>query len=318
MLRIVFATGLQFIVFQLLMLISGKAIPAYMVPVNMCLGFGSIYLSKRGLRLLAKNYLLYGLAGMVTFYTLRFGLYSGTLVYFVPLAVSSLLVFRNRQQRYLFGFLTTLIVLLGCLISYDAFYANTHFTPHPFFLGISVHVTALILWMVFQSKQAYELSEKQLKLVLDKKDEMNESLVQHENDLEQKVRQLTALNIALLKVDTQLKHSELSLKALMNNLDLSVCSVNTKLKLTAMNTHFADDYGILFGYSPRLGDEFVSEKIPKDIMYKWQELFERAFDGEDVKAEWNTEINKSVSLNIHPIVADQGEVIGATLRMRMV
>lgn len=317
MLLIVFTTGLQFVVFQLLMLASGKEIPAFMVPVNMLIGFGSIYFSKRGDRIFAKNYLLYGLAGMVTFYTLRFGLYSGTLVYFVPLAVCSLLVFRSRQKRYLLSFLTALVILLILLVVYDMFVGKSQYTPYLFFLGISVHVTGLILWMVFQSKRAYELSERQLKQVLIKKDEMHEAAIQHENDLEQKVRQLTALNIALLKIDTQLKHSELSLKALMDNLDLSICTVNTKFKLTAMNTHFADDYGTLFGYSPKLGDEFMSEKISKDSMYKWQELFERAFDGEHVKEELVTEVDKSLYLNIYPIVAEQGEVIGATLKMRM-
>ncbi len=314
---IVFNTGLQFLFFQVLMLVTGKAIPPYMFLVNMSVGMSSVFLCRKGHRLAAKNLLLYAVAAMVCFYTLRFGLYSGTLVYFVPLAVTALLVFRSKQRSYLLTYLTVLVAMMALLVAHDAYYGKSVFHPHLFLLGVSVHVTGLILWMVHKSKGSYEHIEKQLKHSLEHKETIEQLLIQHEQELEQKVYQLSTLNEEIQKADRKLRHSEMSLKVLVDNLDESVCSVDKHFKLTAMNNKFAEDFRSAFAVDLKIGASVLPDEMPKELAYKWKELYERAFEGEWVKEVVKLPNETNYELNFHPIT-DHEKVLGVTLQAKRI
>jgi len=122
------------------------------------------------------------------------------------------------------------------------------------------------------------------------------------------------------KKESQLEQSEGKIKALIENTEDIICSVDINLRLISLNTSFAKIALRAFGVEIREGDNILAN-VPTHVQEYWKPIYARAFAGNSFKVEWsyfNKYLGKSfdVEIQVSPIKDHKNQVQGATLFSR--
>jgi len=127
----------------------------------------------------------------------------------------------------------------------------------------------------------------------------------------------TNLDITARKKAEQLiVQSESNLKAVIDNTDAMIYSVDRDMRYITFNQKLHDSLKYQFGFEVRPGDyanEFLDKFAPEQAR-EWTEIYKKAFDGEAIKFEREfviESITTHTSFAIHPIW-DQTRIIGAS------
>ncbi|MEO8111369.1 MAG: PAS domain S-box protein [Ginsengibacter sp.] len=115
------------------------------------------------------------------------------------------------------------------------------------------------------------------------------------------------------KTEEALQQSESNLKAVIENTDATIFSLNTDLQYITFNQRYQITLKEIFNVDVKVGDH-VFDTLIMDTMEasSWQEIYSSALKGETVKFEkefYFNNIYSCISFSIHPIWEDQ-RVIG--------
>ncbi|HEY3402861.1 MAG TPA: PAS domain S-box protein, partial [Ohtaekwangia sp.] len=119
------------------------------------------------------------------------------------------------------------------------------------------------------------------------------------------------------KIEERILENEAKLDAIINNTDLSIWSVDTSFRITALNTVLKRFTLERFSASYEVGDNFITAskgKLPDEMILYWVNLYKRAFTGESILDEFR--MGDSYFQNsVHPIIENK-KVVGASVYTR--
>jgi signal transduction histidine kinase/CheY-like chemotaxis protein len=122
---------------------------------------------------------------------------------------------------------------------------------------------------------------------------------------------ISATNITeLYNTKTELAKSQSNLESLINNINESIWSIDTELKLTACNNLFKEKYEFYFKQILNIGDD-IKALNPIVISY-WMPFFERSLKGERLTKVFKFEINSKnyyFEFSVNPILLNN-KIIG--------
>jgi len=118
------------------------------------------------------------------------------------------------------------------------------------------------------------------------------------------------------KLEAELVQSNQNIKALIENTDAYIWSIDTEYRLITCNTAFSNYLKSMLGIEVKTGDILLNVDIPDDYRQSWKEKFDRVLNGEQFKVEeqvlMGSETGKVHSYYMSPIKGVNGEITGAT------
>ena len=132
---------------------------------------------------------------------------------------------------------------------------------------------------------------------------------------------ISGLTVCLTNITRQIKLTEkletdqANLRALVNNTDDLVFSVDLNYNIIALNSRFQKHYLKLTGRVPVVGKTILFEEIGKENLEKWVGYGKRAFNGESftlIDKSLDLSSLKFLEISINPIFNISDKVIGAT------
>ena len=118
--------------------------------------------------------------------------------------------------------------------------------------------------------------------------------------------------------EEKLRQSEYNIRALVENTQDMIWSVDTHMQLVTMNHRFSQLVEALFGFAPQIGRSNL-RFLPDDERDFWEGAYERALRGDRFTVERSyTTASGAIVLEIalNPILSDAGEVTGIVLFAR--
>lgn len=118
------------------------------------------------------------------------------------------------------------------------------------------------------------------------------------------------------EMEEQQLMNEQNLKALINNTEDMIWSVDTNWKLISLNQAYQDCVRALSGRAPQQGDNVLLDDFDEVQIRRWRKIYARAFRGEALRFMEEAPDGKGntnyYELRINPIIGNKGEVIGAS------
>ncbi|MEO6611081.1 MAG: PAS domain S-box protein [Chitinophagaceae bacterium] len=116
------------------------------------------------------------------------------------------------------------------------------------------------------------------------------------------------------EIEQLLQRSEANLKAIIENTDASIYSIDSNFRYLTFNTLLQDTLKAIYGLDVKPGDNVYDflEKLNPEEAREWELVYSKALDGQIVKFEKEFSINdyySYISFSIYPIWENQ-EVIG--------
>jgi PAS domain S-box-containing protein len=122
------------------------------------------------------------------------------------------------------------------------------------------------------------------------------------------------------QAEADLQTSEANLRALMNNTQDSIWSVDCGYRLVSFNQTFAERMRAIFGVELQPGMRIYDDpKMPPDHAPRWQGLYDRALRGESFSVEMSVGAGDNrveAELLFNPIKTDDGNITGVTVFSR--
>lgn len=121
------------------------------------------------------------------------------------------------------------------------------------------------------------------------------------------------------EMEQALRESEASLRALIDNNDDLIWSIDTQYRLIVANELFHARISAAIGHPFVHGQSVLDAKLPRDARDEWQGYYDRALRGEVFAIEVGTRFHREQRLfdyRFRPIRTAQGEIIGATVSGR--
>lgn len=117
--------------------------------------------------------------------------------------------------------------------------------------------------------------------------------------------------------EDKIRENEIKLNAIINNTDLSIWSVDTDYRMTAINSVFFETMKQLYNIEYSVGQNMIEVSrgyLPDYLIDYWVGLYNRAFTGESVLEEY---IGKVVTTqnSVHPII-ENNRIVGASIYTR--
>ena len=110
--------------------------------------------------------------------------------------------------------------------------------------------------------------------------------------------------------EEKLKRSEASLNAIINNNTYNIWSVDTDLKLMAVNDSFKEAFKLAFGRELEIGDE-VSDFVPAKEIDMWKGSYQKVFSGKQHSFEYSF-AKRYYEVSMYPIIND-GKITGVAV-----
>lgn len=123
---------------------------------------------------------------------------------------------------------------------------------------------------------------------------------------------LLQLNNELKQVNKELAQGESNLRALVENMQEAIWSIDRDFRLVTINSVFQSYFSRFYRLEIRPGQSLLG-LVPPQIAFIWRPLFDRALRGERLVEEISYEIENvkvDVELSLNPIVDPQGQVTG--------
>lgn len=117
-----------------------------------------------------------------------------------------------------------------------------------------------------------------------------------------------------LSHEEQLKISEAKLKALINNRNEAIWSIDTNYNYIAFNERFKQLYLDTFGIEISENDNAI-EILPEGLREFWKKKYDEAFEGKGISFEYTTEVKKdefTFQVSLNPILIE-GNVEGISV-----
>lgn len=172
---------------------------------------------------------------------------------------------------------------------------------------------AFISWVVIN------LAIFQLKLIIEKNDRLNSSLMMELKEknkmiLERAAVEVTELDEKLYANLHLLKKSEANLNAIINNTDRFIWSVDRNLELIAYNKPFFNHIKRIYGVEVKKGRKVVSnlKKIDDTQAAKWSGHFSQVFSGQIVSFE-ERRFDVDLRHSLNPIIEEDGSISGVNI-----
>jgi PAS domain S-box-containing protein len=120
------------------------------------------------------------------------------------------------------------------------------------------------------------------------------------------------------RIQESLAKEKANLKALVENTDDAIWSVNQRFEVIILNATTQQAFALLYGKDLQIGD-VILDKIPPDEAALWQALYEKAFAGERFRREFHfNQANQDFYFDISfsAIFNERGEAVGASVFAR--
>lgn len=155
-----------------------------------------------------------------------------------------------------------------------------------------------------------EIIEKsqQLQEALTKLQQSNEEIERYANNIELTNKELEKRQLTILE-------QEANLKALIENTEDGIWSINQDFEIIIINSNFAKFYRKVFNITLEKGTN-VRGLFPKMQKYQWDDLFEQALNGESLTIEDAYRVNDMLiyfEISFNPILRSDGSVSGVAI-----
>lgn len=117
--------------------------------------------------------------------------------------------------------------------------------------------------------------------------------------------------------EDKIRENEIKLNAIINNTDLSIWSVDTDYRMTAINSVFFETMKELYNIEYSVGQNMIEVSrgyLPDYLIDYWVGLYNRAFTGESVLEEYIGKIITTQN-SVHPII-ENDRIVGASIYTR--
>ncbi len=118
------------------------------------------------------------------------------------------------------------------------------------------------------------------------------------------------------KAENALKESESNIKAIMENTEASIWSIDTNYCLIVSNKKFRNIIKENLKKDIKKGQNVLWKNLPANARKKWKSYYDRAFDGEQFSIEVKSQFlpdSRDMEYLFSPIKTENGEVVGASV-----
>lgn len=243
---------------------------------------------------------------------------SGVYLYYFPTICLILMLFNQNEKTFAVAIITIAVFFLlltevGTSQLFVPVEMNRESSTALFLVNF-VLASCLTVVTVFQFSANTSKIESLLQNIINEKETLNHQLVENKEQLSFNLKNLSLLNERMVKNQQYVNESEANLKALIDNASDSIWSIDTNYKFLTINSRFRKNFLDIFGVNLKKGDYVFPEVLPKQLIFNWKELYERAFAGEKFVEEWVLE-DQTFDIAFNPII-DNGEIKGVAVYSR--
>lgn len=118
------------------------------------------------------------------------------------------------------------------------------------------------------------------------------------------------------QIEEDFSRNQANLQALIENISGSIWSIDRNYRLIAGNSSFHRDIESVKGRPYQAGDHLLDQLFEKEILEKWKDCYDQAFNGEAFSIQSHREFidpTRVFEYRFHPIKDDHEEVQGVTV-----